>query len=275
MTQTLNLPKYELRKVRPQDTTIDRAVQRDEGIDWARVKREAARFNPSALGVLILSERLDGSFVVLDGMHRIEFAKAAGWDQPLDAIVFHDLTVEEEAGLFLLYNNKKDPSAMSRFKARVVTRNEVAVEIDRIIHENGWEVNRNGAPGSLAAVDAAERVFRTGAGALPEGEYNNLLDQVLATITAAWGLDPAGVHQHILSGMGMFYARFWQTSDAHKLVRELRGVTPKTLLADARAARGNHKYRAPTMPASVALQLTDLHNRNKRGSNRLDWRWTR
>ncbi len=58
--------------------TVDPRVQRTEGPDQRRVDKMASAFNPDALGVLILSERADGTLVCLDGMHRLLAARQAG-----------------------------------------------------------------------------------------------------------------------------------------------------------------------------------------------------
>lgn len=255
------------------DIIIDLDVQRQEGTDQRRVDQMAANFDPDALGLFILSQRADGTLACLDGMHRRAAALAAGHKQFVDARIFTGLSKAEEAALFLLYNNKKDPSAISRFKARTIKGDRVAVAIDRIVHEYGWKISTlKNDPGVLAAVEAAERVYRTGAKALPDGDYPEVLARTLNLITAAWGHDPVGTHGAVLEGIGQLYARFGDAVDTPKLIRDLQGTTPRPLIGEAKTLRD---LQGGTIAAALAKRLTGIHNSRKRSNLLPEWVWVR
>lgn len=252
--------------------TIDPTVQRKEGADQRRVNKIAANFNPDALGVMVLSERKDGSLVCLDGMHRLTAAKQAGYRAPLDAIVHTGLSIAQEASLFLLYNDKKDPSAISRFHARILAGDPVAVDMDRIIREHGWKVRQAGEPGNLSAIEKAESVYRNGSGTLPDGAHPEHLSNVLTIITAAWEHDPKSVNLSILAGVSQLLGRFGKSVDFKKLIDEMSGTRPTVLIGKARSLAD---VQGGTVPAAVAKILVSMHNNRRRTNLLPEWVWVR
>lgn len=251
---------------------IDPTVQREEGVDTRRVMRMAHDFDPQALGVIIVSQREDGAKIVLDGMHRCAGAREAKHRDPLNAIVYTGLSREDEAALFLRYNNKKDPSAVSKFRARLVMGDPVAADIAAILDRHGWEITSNGADGAAHAATAIELVYVKGAGALKVGAYPEVLDKTFGTLTSAWGHDETSAHQHIVAGIAQLYARFGTAVDVDKLVRELQGTTARRLVGQAKALRD---AQGGTVPAALAKYLTSMHNRRKRTGLLPEWVWTR
>lgn len=251
---------------------IDLRVQRTEGIDQRRVNTMADNFNPEALGLLILSQRGDGSMICLDGMHRAAVAVKAGWSKPVDARVFAGLTLAEEAALFLLYNDKRDPSAISRFKARVLAGDEAAVDIDRIIRKCGWHVSTGKESGSISAVASLDRVYRTAAGTRADGKYPTLTEQTMVTITRAWGRDPLGAHGSILQGVTQLYSRFSSAIDTEKLIREMQDTQPRVLLGRANTLKD---FQGGTVPAALAKLLAGMHDSRRRSNLLPDWVWVK
>lgn len=262
-----------LRQVRLEDISVDPRVQRKEGEDGRRVDAMASAFDPDALGVLILSERRDGSLVVLDGMHRRAAALLAGYGKPVNAIVFTGLSLAEEASLFLLYNNKKDPSAISRFAARVAAGDEVAIGIEACILSQGWRVSvEKTQPGVLSAITAAERVFRTGSGTLPRGMHHDVLNQTLHLITESWGYEPAGTQSPILDGVGQLYGRLGASIDTPSLAMKLQKETPRGLIGKARTLKD---VQGGTTPAAMARTIVGIYNNRRRTNHLPEWVWTR
>jgi len=241
--------------------TVDQQVQRTEGPDQRRVDKMASTFNPDALGVLILSERKDGTLVCLDGMHRYLSARKAGHTDLMESKVFTGLTLAEEASLFLLYNDKKDPSAVSKFNARVVAGDSVAQDIDRIVRSHGWRVATSTHPGCINAINKAENVYRTGAGSVANGVHPEILDRVLSIITAAWGHDQHGVHQAILAGVAQVIGRFGTKVDSDKMAAEIRGARPEMILGRARSLADAQKS---SVAAALARNLAVMHDNRRR-----------
>lgn len=265
-------PRSVIRKVSLDEIVIDLRVQRAEGIDQRRVAAMAATFDPDAMGVLILSQRDDGSLVCIDGMHRRSAALQAGFKKPVDARVFTGLTMADEAALFLLYNTKKDPSAISRFKARVMKGEEDAVALDGILHKLGWKISTAGEQGNLAAIEALEAVYRNGAGSVPEGAHPDLAERTLTVTTGAWGYDPTGANAILLRGVGQLLGRFGDAVDVAKIVRELQGTQPRALVGRAKTLKD---AQGGTSAAALAKILVSLHNNRRRTNLLPEWVWVR
>ena len=260
------------RKVNLNELTYDPIVQRVEGVDMKRVAKMAENFNADALGILICSERANGVIAVLDGGHRVAAARMAGHTEPLDAKVFVGLTLAQEASLFLLYNDKKDPSSISSFRGRVVSEDPVAIAVNRIINYYGWTVASGHDKGCLAAVKAAEKVYRNGHGAVADGVHPELLDAVLDIITDAWEWYRSSVDSALLAGMGQLCGRFGKSINRDKMIRELQKTRPNVIIGRARVLKD---AQGGTVPAAMAKILTGMHNSNKRTNLLPDWVWVR
>lgn len=255
------------------EITIDPKVQRQEGVDQRRVNKMAANFDPDALGVLILSQRRDGTMVCLDGAHRCAGARQVGYAAYMDAIVYTGLTLAEEASLFLLYNDKKDPSAISRFKARVIAGDPVAVDVNRIITSHGWTIsNAKSDQGVLSAIDKAEAVYRNAGNTLPDGAHPDVLDSVLTILTAAWEHDPKATLGVLLTGTAQLIGRFGKALDYKKLIDEMQGTRPGVVVGKARNLAD---MQGGTVAAAAAKIFTGMHNNRRRTNLLPEWVWIR
>lgn len=269
----ISLGRSTVGKVRVTDLDIDPRVQREEGTDERRCDRMAATFNSEALGLFIVSQRENGDLILLDGAHRRATCLKVGWNAPVDALVFHGLSLAEEAQLFLLYNDKKDPSAVSRFMRRVVAGDAVAMTIDRIIRKHGWRVARSAqSAGQFTAVDAVERVYRSASRTLPQGEHPDVLDQVITIVTEAWGHDPYAVSAPILEGLAQLIGRFGKSMDVAKVIRELEATQPRKLISQAKTLRD---IQGGNVPAALAKIVAGLHNKKRRNNLLPEWVWVR
>ena len=258
--------------VKADSLTIDPRVQRQEGLDEGRVAKMARDFNPDALGTLTVSERPDGSRVIIDGAHRRAAALAAGYKGNLPAIVYTGLTLQQEAELFVLLNDFKQPSLISRFLARVVMGEEAAVRINEVVTAHGWRVLQSNDPGCIAAIGAVERIYRNGAGTLNEGHHPEALDWTLDVITAAWEHDGASAASHMLLAVAQLYGRFGSAVDAQKLVKEMQHTRPDVLIGKGKVLRD---LQGGTVSAAIAKTLVGLHNKKRRSSLLPEWVWTR
>jgi len=167
-------------------------VQRVEGIDHKRVQKMADDFQPHLLQVLTVSSRSDGKNLVVDGAHRLTTCKKVGFNSPLRCEVFTGLSIAEEASLFLGRNNAKMPSSISKYHARVLMGDPVAVDIERILTEAGWKVDPADEVGNVAAIDSVELVYK---------ESPEILARTFRIITLAWEWDSRSSNGCIVRGV--------------------------------------------------------------------------
>lgn len=252
--------------------SIDPRVQRTEGIDGRRVNDMVLNFNPLALGTVTVSLRPNGKLVVLDGMHRTAAARQVGYQGLINAEVISGLTIEQEAELFLLLNATKTPTAVTKFHVRVVMGEPAAVEMNTIIQSHGWTVRLSTADGTISAVTAVERIYSTGGGAKASGTHGELLDRTLEIVTAAWGHDCQAANGHVLIAVAQLLGRFGASVDTKKLVGEMQGTRPGTLIGRAKNVRD---AQGGTVPAALAKILAGMHNKKRRSNLLPEWVWIR
>lgn len=215
-------------------------------------------------------KRADGKYVVLDGQHRRAAALLVEFNGKVQCSVREGLTLQEEARLFLDLNNSKMVSPISKFQVRVIQGDPAAVAINRVLESMGWEVSSSNSDGRFRSVAAIERVY-DGVGLADRGQIE-WVEQVMLTITTAWGGDSKGPQSPIITGIGMMIARYGDAVDFDKLAAEMSKHTPGQLIG---RARGLREAQGGTTAAAMAKVLVGLHNTRRRKNPLPDWVWVR
>lgn len=252
--------------------TIDPRVQRKEGVQVGRAQKMADAFDPNALGALTVSKRAAGQMILLDGAHRAEACRLAEYGQPLHALVYTGLTLQQEAAMFALLNTFQAPSFVSRMLAKVVAGDPAATQIVETIKGHGWTIGFSDADGSFAALAAAERVYKNGVGSLPAGPHPEVLDRAMGALTSAWRHDRESAHQMILLGLGQLFGRFGDAIDIASLANRLSQERPNTLIGNARVLQS---VQGGTTTAAMAKVIVGIYNKKRRTHLLPEWVWTR
>lgn len=172
---------------------VDHAYQRTAG----QVERIAKDFSWQSFGVLIVIRRRDGRLMVIDGQHR---AYAACMREDIDmvpCIVFpaaHDDSdsSRSEADAFLTTNTtSRRVSALDKFRAKLHSGDELAIEINNIVTECGFSVSNSTDPYRLNAITTAIKIHQYGPG---------ILRSVLTFCAVYYD---GRVQRNILIGLGM------------------------------------------------------------------------
>lgn len=165
-----------------------------------RASKLAAEFDPKAIGILLLSMRADGSFAIIDGQHRREAAMQNGM-KALDAYVYIDLSLEDEARLYRKFGDYLRQTARDRWFAAIAEKQPEAMAIQRLLGEFGLRVtNDAGKTGGIAAVESIWRI------AQKQGPH--ILRETLRTLSDAFAHEPIAYVGPSLVGMAMFLERF-------------------------------------------------------------------
>lgn len=253
--------KPELRQLPVAGLIVDPNVQRS--LDRGRVAKIAEDLDLSAVGVITVSHRGNGSYHVIDGQHRVEALRLAGGDgEKISCRIFDGLTIEDEARLFRLLNNTAKLQALDKFRVRVVEGEPVATAITQILAKHGWKIYPALGDGHFSAVVAAERIYN---------RDQNAFERTLTTITRAWGHDYAGVDGRIFEGIGLVYARYGSAIDDSQLADRLarRGGGPNRLLGDARGFRDMYRL---SVTVGVADIIVELYNARRKTQAVAPWR---
>lgn len=241
--------------VRVVDIAIDYRVQRAQ-LNKQKINAMVADFDENALGVLIVSQRNDNSFVCLDGWHRGEACKLVP-EAPtqLDAIIFKGLTLEEEARLFRLYNTRATMHTIDQFNAAVHEGLEQAVQITDIVHSYGLTVS----PDSFACVAAAKRIVE-----YPDGYQR--LDVTLNVINQVWGMEDGSLDYRIVEGIATFLRYYGDRVKVVTLIKRLQEMADEdginTGFRDIIAtATPYHKAKGGPVRLAVSDVITKLYNK--------------
>lgn len=143
------------------DLKVDPSYQRTIKPHW--VKSIVNNYDPMQVRQLILSRRADNSLWVIDGNHTATATlKKFGNEARLQAKIYLDLTVAEEARMFeKLNNNSKKVRYSERLKARVACKDEKALAYISALNKSGidWLYHGGGKGGAFEAHKDGERLF--------------------------------------------------------------------------------------------------------------------
>lgn len=260
---TLDKPS-KLMELHAKEFSIDLKVQRI--LNEARAEKMAENFQPQALGLITASKRTDGHLYCLDGGHRISAARKADYDGLIATRVFENLTLEEEAQLFLSLNNSRAVQAIDRFKVRVTKGERSAVAINDVLRAYDLHVEwaNNESLGVISAIGALEKVYG-GAGVWKPGEYPDLVDKVIRTLSRAYGekAERATYSKLLLEGLGIFIATFGARIDYDRLVTTLQGQVPAQIAAHTRVLR-NARSISGSLGRSAAEVIHQMYNHRNR-----------
>jgi hypothetical protein len=247
----------------------DRRVN-TRAIDTGWVDRKLQEgFDPDGIGVPIVSHRGGGTYVWLDGQHRGELMRRAGWgERRIECRVFHELTPAQEAALFLLHNDSRRVQTIYKFLARVTARDPVAVAITRITKNAGWKISDQASANCVSAVAALEQVYRMDAG---EQNPGAVLACTLHIVTEAFGYTPEAVDGRVLRGIGAVLGRYGDAVDYAVLIKKL-AAHPGGAPGLIGRARGMQQYQGGTVALCLAEVTVNLYNGRRRTNTLADWR---
>lgn len=228
---------------------VDPHVQRK--LNESRVAKIAADFHEAALGVLIVSARVnsfrleaDGSerkirYVVLDGQTRLAaIRKSTGTETttlPVVCQVFYNLSRAEEAEIFIEHNDRAAVRKLDLFRLALVAGHEWAVELDAVVRRHGYEASDAGSrERRFTAISTAQRIVR-----LPDGM--SALDRAFDLLARSWGYRDGAASAEAVDGLGLLFHRHGSAVDVPTFAKKLASTeTPQTFKANVMA------YRAAT-----------------------------
>lgn len=253
--------KFEDRMVSVNDLEIDPQVQRFR-YNPRKVEHIVKNYNEAAIGLITVSRRNAVTLVVVDGWHRWE-AKRRISDSTGEMLcrVFDGLTLAEEAQMFLDLNPGNQPTALDRYRMRLLTDDPDTLAIDAAIHAYGWAVHPQKGVGHLQCVNALHRVQNL---AKAGGEATeDLLKNTILVVSRAWpGQAEAGAAV-LLEGTSAVLNEYREKLDMDRLINQLKDYAggPGALVNNAQQLSRVTRAR---VPMSVADLLVKQYNLNLR-----------
>jgi hypothetical protein len=234
-------------------------AQRELRGEW--VNELIRDFNPDRVGVLTVNYR-EGYYYVVDGQHRVEAMRGIGWeDQQVECRVYENLTIQEEAELFLALNKRLAVGPIPQYKVGLTACRPEEMAIQAVLEPLNLRVGQGKVDGSITAVGTLRRIYR---------EFGaETLSRALAIIVSAYGDE--GLTAGVIDGLGMFVARYGQTVKDDDVIETLRnaraGVRGLVNIAESiRQNTGAPKHQC------IGAAAVRIYNAPRRGRAQLrDW----
>ena len=113
----------------------------------AFVKKIIKEWNEYSIATLILSDRGDGTYAIVDGQHRWTAAVRLGYKDML-CIVHKNLTIAQESAMFTKCQERNAISAVEKFWSDVLQKDEDALMILNIVTDAGLKIGKSKNGGS-------------------------------------------------------------------------------------------------------------------------------
>lgn len=240
------------------DTMVQRAHIRQ-----GDVNKIADNLDMDAIGIIFVSRRDNGTYHVIDGLHRVSALRLAGGEnEVVTCRVFAGLTLAEEARMFRLLNTSTKPQTIDLFRVRVVEGEPNAVGITGMLEKHGWRVADTAGDGAFSAVASIERIWR---------QDKTAAEHAVVTLTRAWGHSPMNLDGRILEGVGLLYLRYGSAIDASDLTDRLARF-PGGAGALLGKARGLRELLNVTVPRALAEIVVELYNARRKTRALPPWR---
>lgn len=269
-----NFKKFE-EDVLVSDIEIDHDVQRAM-INPRKIERFKRKWNPAAVGRVLLSRRKDRSLRCLDGMHRVQTWRELSDNLgSIPAEIYEGLSLEEEAELFLDRNAGDKPTPLDRYRVSVTGKLPVAIQVDQLVHAYGWSVSGykaggGGVQGQLSCVVALQKLYIYSE---EHGHEPNLLQMALIVIRDTWGQETLAAQGFVITALGRMFGEYQDKLDKDRLVSALKdykgGISQ--MISAARTMANSRNWR---LPFALADLMVETYNKGLSGKNRLP-RWTK
>lgn len=242
--------------VKVSDLMIDYSYQRQQ--NKAKVAKIARNFNYDALGVIIVSIRESGEMFVLDGGHRIAAMHLLGKkDDNVNALVYFDLTQQQEASLFVSLNeDRTKPKRSDIFEAKTLAGDEQASKIKEILSSLNLEIGSTPTSGVVRAVSGVNEIY--------ENAGHDVLYKTLYVITSAFGRQSTVFNKQFMTAIAMMYHHFGDIINDDRLIEKLPAlVDPHYAVEIARNSTKMKVYRTSSI-ALLNMIVTEYNKRLKK-----------
>ena len=196
------------------DLVIDMSYQRVP--QEIKVMKIVNNFNPDAIGVLICSAREDGTIAVIDGGHRVAALRLLNMeDHNVDALVYFDLSLKQEAEIFTLMNdNRTKPKTSDIFKSKVIAGDETSLLINKVIDKHGLFIANGPGMNHLRALGTVNQIYK---------RYGiETLDMTLDCLIKAYSKHSSDLSDQALLSLSLVIGTHKETINSDRVVTILK-----------------------------------------------------
>lgn len=234
--------KPKLRWIPVSSLRIDRAYQRDileQG--WASVRRIVENFKWSRFGTLLVSDRGDGLFAVVDGQHRTVAVTILGIEAVPCLVI--EASQAEEAQAFAAINGAVTRlHPLQIFHARVVSGDKAAAAVQQLCLDSGVIVPR--CPGLIGKVGETHAIGALQRALAQHGD--KILGMALKAVVATGGGNVGNLKPAVIMGLpdALSCRRAWLRSQSalnaaieHASISKMYATVERIRAVDGGSAR--------------------------------------
>lgn len=207
------------------------------------VRENITVYNPAAIRALTVSRRLNGTYVVIDGSHRLEIMREMG-EECAVCEVHSNLTKKQEAALFVLLNKVRIVSQKDKFRAGVTAGDRTARAVMKIVREHGFNVRIDSGygrrPNDITCVSALKNIYSV------LGE--DVLSETLSIISKCFRIEDNGNVQPYACGnlfvAGLANFLFYNKPDIEVVTSVLDGRDAKEIVRTIERESGTSRKDA-------------------------------
>lgn len=227
----------------------------------ARVKALANELDLDSLGIVTVSQRRNGDYIVIDGQHRVaalEFHGLGEWKMKCN--VLQGLSLEEEAKMFRRLNNTRRPTIFDDYRAGLVEGDPECLAVQKIVTAAGLRLEKYKADGILACTSAVLKVYRM-QGVKSGAET---LRDTLELIKATWGTQATALEGVVVQAVALVLAAYGDVIDKAVLTKKLAKLPggPAGLIGRARSLGEIRQGSIPRLAASI---IVTVYNKKRHG----------
>lgn len=231
---------------------VDRRYQRP--YDEDRAIKIAAEFNEVLCGVLDVAELPNGEYAVIDGQHRLGALRLLQHDEWWCKV--NVLTSVEQAKAFVTFQQSvRRVHACDQHKAAVFAGEPLAVAVDNLVRDCGYQISNTGISTALTCATALAQAY---------DRYGpDVLRRSLRIISQSWGTDRTSRKAPIVLGMSLLIAKYPSDIDDDAFAHKLAEVPPARILREAASLRDGGAS-GTTGAILVARCLLNVVNKGRR-----------
>ena len=235
-------------------------------INPRRLDKLIAEYDPEAIGLVLLSMRDTNPvrYAIIDGHHRAEATLAKGITT-LDALVYIDLTREDEARLYRRFGDYLKQTARDRWAAAVIEHHPETLALQKIVESHGLYIIVTGGQ-STHGIQAVEGVMGVARDHGPQ-----ILSDTLAFLVESFPNDEKAFTATMLRGTAAFLVRYQNHPKflRNRLVGRLQAKGGRAALT----SRGHYIQSMERVGPQHALGMAYLYFHNRGNQTNLLPEW--
>lgn len=235
----MNEFRFEYRTINSKSILSEPSYQR--AVDFARVKKIVANFNPNLVNPVKVSAR-DGKYYVFDGQHTLRalVARNNGRDLMVNCKVYYDMKLEDEARLFAEQNGiSRAVGSVQKLQSLYAAGDVDVTEFKETVEALGIRCNFKDRSGTKRSIVCHKKAFDI---YMKYGKSH--LTELLKLVLEVWGGDADSFRGEIINGVNLFITTYKGEYDRKTLVNRLQKISPAVIVRDGKAmvSGGDKRY---------------------------------